>query len=103
MRNFPLSPAEMFLGFWRNRHSIKTLTKREVIGRYRGSRLQMICGTLNPTGGTVHTNSRVVALLELGSGFNPEFSSKRKKEPESTVFFLLRRSFFCGGCPARDF
>lgn len=48
MRIFPLSPAEMFLSFWRNRHLIKTLTKREVIGRYRGSLLGILWSFFNP-------------------------------------------------------
>ena len=36
--------------------------------------LQIICGTLSPTTGEVKTFGRVAALLELGSGFNPEFT-----------------------------
>jgi lipopolysaccharide transport system ATP-binding protein len=36
----------------------------------------MICGTLNPTAGTIQTKGRIAALLELGSGFNPEFSGR---------------------------
>lgn len=48
IRNFPLSPAEMFLGFWRNRQLIKVLTKREVIGRYRGSLLGILWSFFNP-------------------------------------------------------
>jgi ABC-type polysaccharide/polyol phosphate transport system ATPase subunit len=36
----------------------------------------MICGTLTPTDGTVQTHGRVAALLELGSGFNPEFTGR---------------------------
>jgi lipopolysaccharide transport system ATP-binding protein len=38
--------------------------------------LQLICGTLNPSSGSIKTNGRVAALLELGSGFNPEFSGR---------------------------
>ena len=36
----------------------------------------MICGTLNPSYGSIKTQGRVAALLELGSGFNPEFSGR---------------------------
>ncbi|MCP5602691.1 ATP-binding cassette domain-containing protein, partial [Klebsiella pneumoniae] len=38
--------------------------------------LQMICGTLTPTVGDIEVNGRVAALLELGAGFNPEFSGR---------------------------
>ncbi len=36
--------------------------------------LQIIAGTLDPTHGSVHHEGRVAALLELGAGFNPEFT-----------------------------
>jgi lipopolysaccharide transport system ATP-binding protein len=36
----------------------------------------MICGTLNPSGGNLRTQGRIAALLELGSGFNPEFTGR---------------------------
>lgn len=36
--------------------------------------LQIICGTLSPTSGNISTFGRIAALLELGSGFNPEFT-----------------------------
>ena len=38
--------------------------------------LQLICGTLTPTAGRSAVNGRVAALLELGAGFNPEFSGR---------------------------
>lgn len=36
----------------------------------------MICGTLTPTSGTIQVKGRVAALLELGAGFNPEFTGR---------------------------
>jgi lipopolysaccharide transport system permease protein len=48
MQNFSCSPREMIATMWRNRSLIAALTKREVIGRYRGSMLGILWSFFNP-------------------------------------------------------
>lgn len=64
-----------------------------VIGRNgsgKSTLLQMICGTLNPTGGSVQTHGRIAALLELGSGFNPDFTGRENIYLNAAVLGLNR-------------
>jgi lipopolysaccharide transport system permease protein len=48
MRNFSLTPVEMFASLWRHRELIKALTIRELLGRYRGSFLGLLWSFFNP-------------------------------------------------------
>lgn len=48
MRSFSISPREMVSSFWRNRELIKASTKREVLGRYRGSVMGILWSFFNP-------------------------------------------------------
>ena len=50
----------------------------------------MICGTLNPTSGNIQTHGRIAALLELGSGFNPEFTGRENVYMNGAVLGLSR-------------
>jgi lipopolysaccharide transport system ATP-binding protein len=52
--------------------------------------LQLICGTLTPTSGEVRTSGRVAALLELGSGFNPEFTGRENVYLYSSILGVSR-------------
>ncbi|CAH0217417.1 ABC transporter ATP-binding protein [Stenotrophomonas lactitubi] len=59
-------------------------------GSGKSTLLQMIAGTLNPTEGHITVKGRVAALLELGSGFNPEFTGRENVYLNATILGLTR-------------
>lgn len=59
-------------------------------GAGKSTLLQMVCGTLAPTAGTLAVRGRVAALLELGAGFNPDFSGIENVYMNAAILGLSR-------------
>lgn len=59
-------------------------------GSGKSTLLQILCGILIPTAGTVHVKGRIAALLELGAGFNPDFTGRENAYLNAIVLGLTR-------------
>jgi lipopolysaccharide transport system ATP-binding protein len=83
--------------FWALRNINLRVEKGEVFallgpnGSGKSTLLQIISGILQPTSGRVHCSGRIAALLELGAGFNPEFSGRENVYLNGEIMGLSRK------------
>lgn len=83
--------------FWALKDVTFSIKKGEtvgIIGRNgsgKSTLLQLICGTLNPTEGEISVRGKVAALLELGAGFNPEFTGIENIYLSSSLYGFTRK------------
>lgn len=89
-------PKQYCREFWALREVSFEVKKGEtvgIIGRNgsgKSTLLQMICGTLTPTSGSIQTYGRIAALLELGAGFNPEFTGRENVYMNASILGLTK-------------
>lgn len=74
-----------------------TLPKGEVLGVVgrngagKSTLLQLICGTLTPSSGHIQVQGRIAALLELGAGFNPQFTGRENIYLSASIMGISRQ------------
>ncbi len=94
LQMFSMREKKYFREFWALKAASFSVKRGETVGIVgrngsgKSTLLQLICGTLNPTSGAITTNGRIAALLELGSGFNPEFSGRENVFMNAAVLGL---------------
>lgn len=89
-------PPQYFREFWAL-HDVSFQVRRgETVGIVglngsgKSTLLQLICSTLTPSSGNVEVKGRVAALLELGSGFNPDYTGRENVFLNGQILGLSR-------------
>ncbi|MGC4073541.1 MAG: ABC transporter ATP-binding protein [Nibricoccus sp.] len=88
--------AQNYRDFWALRDVTFAVKKGESIGLVgrngsgKSTLLQLIASTLRPTNGEVKVNGRVAALLELGAGFDTEFTGRENAYVNAAILGLSR-------------
>jgi ABC-type polysaccharide/polyol phosphate transport system ATPase subunit len=92
----PFAPAALHSDFWALRDITFQVEKGETLGLVgpngcgKSTLLQIVCGILQPTLGRVVARGRIAALLELGAGFNPEFTGRENVFLNGEIMGLTR-------------
>src|SRR5262249_34394275 len=60
-------------------------------GSGKSTALSLMAGIMQPSSGTVHVAGRVAALLELGSGFHPEFTGRQNVYLNAAILGLSQK------------
>jgi lipopolysaccharide transport system ATP-binding protein len=91
-------PKCYYRKFWALNNVSLEVKKGETVGTIgsngsgKSTLLQVICGTVSPTSGIVQTHGRVAALLELGAGFNPEFTGRENALLNAAILGFSREN-----------
>lgn len=85
------SNRKLYEEFWALQRLDLSVAKGETLGVVgqngsgKSTLLQLIVGTLTPTSGSVTCDGRISAILELGAGFNPEFTGRENARLNASI------------------